>query len=121
MILAAECFKDTLIDAGLDEDSAEIARKALLTLKKTTVEETQNKILKIASKLSFIGSNSQSEENHFTLSCQSLENSKSVTPAPIVEESKEPSFFDSVEQDIKLPSTKYNLADILPLVPDPSY
>lgn len=36
----------------MNEDSAETARKAFLSLKKNTMEETQNKIRKIASKIS---------------------------------------------------------------------
>ena len=60
MFLAAECFKDTLIEIGLDEESAETARKAFLTLKKNTMEETQNKISKIASKISFKSASAKS-------------------------------------------------------------
>ena len=52
MFQAAECFHDSLIEIGVNEDSAETARKAFLSLKKNTMEETQNKIRKIASKIS---------------------------------------------------------------------
>ena len=52
MFLAAECFRDTLIEIGVDEDSAENGRRTFLSLKKNTMEETQNKIRKIASKIS---------------------------------------------------------------------
>jgi hypothetical protein len=40
MFIAAECFRDTLIEIGLAPDSAETARKAFLTLKKGSMEET---------------------------------------------------------------------------------
>ena len=59
MFLVAECFKDTLIEIGLDEDSAETARRAFYTLKKDPIEETQNKIRRIASKISIQSSNSE--------------------------------------------------------------
>lgn len=52
MFIAAECLKDTLLEIGLGEDSAETARRAFLTLKKGSEEETLNKIRRIASKLS---------------------------------------------------------------------
>ena len=53
MFLAAECFRDSLIEIGVNEYSAETARKAFLTLKKNSMDETQNKIRRIASKISF--------------------------------------------------------------------
>ena len=59
MYLAAECFRDTLIEIGIDEDAAETAQRAFLTMKKSTLEETQNKISRIASKISV---NSAQEE-----------------------------------------------------------
>ena len=40
IFLAAECFRDTLMEIGLGEDSAETARRAFLTLKKGSIEET---------------------------------------------------------------------------------
>jgi hypothetical protein len=40
MFLAAECFRDTLIEIGVKEESADTARKAFLALKKNTMEET---------------------------------------------------------------------------------
>lgn len=40
MFLAAECFRDSLVEIGVNEESAETARKAFLTLKKNTMEET---------------------------------------------------------------------------------
>ena len=40
MFVAAECFKDSLLEIGLLEDSAETARRAFLTLKKGSEEET---------------------------------------------------------------------------------
>ena len=58
MFLAAECFRDTLIEIGVKEESADTARKAFLALKKNTMEETQNKIRRIASKLSHKSTNS---------------------------------------------------------------
>ena len=51
MFLAADCFHDSLIEIGVNQDSAETARKAFLSLKKNTMEVTQNKIRKIASKI----------------------------------------------------------------------
>ena len=56
MFLAAECFRDTLLEIGLDDESAESARRAFLTLKKSTMEETQKKIRRIASEISSIKS-----------------------------------------------------------------
>ena len=53
MFIAAECLRDTLIGIGVNEESAETARRTLLALKKNTMEETQNKIRRIASKMSF--------------------------------------------------------------------
>lgn len=52
MYIAAECFRDTLMEIGLGEESAETARRAFLTLKRGSMEETQNKIRRIASKIS---------------------------------------------------------------------
>ena len=40
LFIAAECFRDTLIEIGVNEDSAETARRAFLTLKKNHMEET---------------------------------------------------------------------------------
>lgn len=34
MFLAAECFRDTLIEIGVNEESAETARRTFLALKK---------------------------------------------------------------------------------------
>ena len=34
MFLAAECFRDTLIEIGVNEDRAETARRTFLALKK---------------------------------------------------------------------------------------
>ena len=62
MFLAAECFRDTLIEIGVNEESAETARRTFLALKNNTLEKTQNKIRRIASRLS----------------CKSLSNSISV-------------------------------------------
>lgn len=70
MFLAAECFRDTLIEIGVDEDSAENGRRTFLSLKKNTMEETQNKIRRIASRMilkranshEWIQSNEQSRE-----------------------------------------------------------
>ena len=52
MFIAAECFRDTLLEIGVKEDSAEQARRTFLSLKRNTMEETQNKIRRIASRMS---------------------------------------------------------------------
>ena len=49
--VAAECFRETLIEIGVDEVSAETARATFLALKRTKMEDTQNHIRKIASRL----------------------------------------------------------------------
>ena len=49
--VAAECFRETLIEIGVDEVSAETARLTFLALKRTKMEDTQNQIRKIASRL----------------------------------------------------------------------
>ena len=36
MFIAAECFKETLIEVGINEDSAETARRAFLTLRRNS-------------------------------------------------------------------------------------
>ena len=64
MFIAAECFKETLMEIGLGEDSAETARRAFLTLKRGNNEdETMNKIKRIASKISAQSSKSLSASN----------------------------------------------------------
>ena len=64
MFIAAECFKETLMEIGLQEESAETARRAFLTLKRGTNEdETMNKIKRIASKISAQSSKSLSAHN----------------------------------------------------------
>ncbi len=40
MFLAAECFRETLIEIGVNEESAETARRTFLALKKNTLEKT---------------------------------------------------------------------------------
>ena len=52
MFIAAECFRDTLIGIGVLEMPAEAARRAFLALQKNNLEQTQNKLLRIASKVS---------------------------------------------------------------------
>ena len=49
--LAAECFKDTLMEKGVPLDTAESARVCFLALKKDKKEELQDKISSIASKV----------------------------------------------------------------------
>ena len=44
MFFAAECFRDTLIEIGVNEESAETARKTFIALKSSTAEDTQKKI-----------------------------------------------------------------------------
>mmetsp|Transcript_8176 Transcript_8176/g.9854 ORF Transcript_8176/g.9854 Transcript_8176/m.9854 type:complete len:138 (+) Transcript_8176:2546-2959(+) len=52
MFIVAECFRDTLIEIGVNEESAETARRTFLTLKCNKMELTQNKIRRIASRMS---------------------------------------------------------------------
>ena len=52
MYFAAECFRDTLIEIGVNEESAETARKTFIALKCSSVEDTQKKIRRIASRVS---------------------------------------------------------------------
>lgn len=40
MFLAAECFRNTLIEIGMGEESAETARMAFLTIQRGPIEET---------------------------------------------------------------------------------
>jgi len=49
--IAADCFKDTLMDVGTDPTTAESARVAFLSLKKDRVDELQDQIIRIASKV----------------------------------------------------------------------
>lgn len=58
MFLAGECLRDTLIGIGVNEESAETARRTFLALRKNTMEETQNQIFRIASKVSLQSSKS---------------------------------------------------------------
>ena len=69
MFIAAECLKDTLLEIGLGEDSAETARRAFLTLKKGSEEETLNKIRRIASKLSVKSSSKSSSAQNAAAGC----------------------------------------------------
>jgi hypothetical protein len=46
--LASEVFRDTLLMSGLEEETAEKARKYFLALKKDKLEETQNLFFKVS-------------------------------------------------------------------------
>ena len=51
------------MEVGVDEDSAETARQAFLNMKKGSVmEETQNRIIRITSKLSYKSSKRSSKQ-----------------------------------------------------------
>ena len=60
MFIAADCFRDTLLEIGVNEESVETARRTFLALKKSDIEETQSKINKIAEQVSQKSSNSNS-------------------------------------------------------------
>ena len=64
MNLAADCFKETFMEVGIDEDSAETARTAFLNMKKSSgvVEENQSWIMRMASKLSNKSSKKSSKQ-----------------------------------------------------------
>lgn len=49
--LASEVFRDTLLSYGVDEESANTARKQFFALKKDKFEETQDLFYRIASNL----------------------------------------------------------------------
>lgn len=57
--IAAEVFADTLLEVGMGEDISQMARTAFYCLKMNKEENTEQKIQRIASKLSF-SSNSRS-------------------------------------------------------------
>ena len=40
MFFAAECFRETLIEIGVNEESAETARKTFIALKRSNAEDT---------------------------------------------------------------------------------
>lgn len=82
MYLAAQCFRDTLIEVNVPEESVEKAFKAFLSLKKkrTVVDSSYNEVIKIASKIS-----SQLSKN---LSFKSLGN-KSNAPEETKQESRQ--------------------------------
>jgi len=53
--LASEVFRDTLLSFGLDEDTANNARRLFLAVKKDKLEETQNAFFRVASQLNNSG------------------------------------------------------------------
>lgn len=137
MFLAAECFRDTLIEIGVNEESAETARRTFLALKKNTLEKTQNKIRRIASRLSCkssrslhnflpgeeqkgIAASSIIKQNSLDIAASSSKEVIESEQASMIEEKKSidvaNSADDSGHQSAET-HIKYNLLDMLPYVP----
>lgn len=51
--IAGDCFRDTLMDCGVDKDSADLARKAFISLRENKQEEVHNRMVRIASSIDF--------------------------------------------------------------------
>ena len=76
MFIVSEIFRDSLYEMGLAAESAETARKTFLTLKFSQMEQTQNKIKRIASQMNSKEQVKAADHAKFSSSEESKKDSK---------------------------------------------
>jgi hypothetical protein len=113
--LASEVFRDTLLSFGVDEESANNARKHFLALKKDKYEETQDLFYRIASNLqseneaSFsVSASVKNPPSEFSFMVKNVDANESI-----VEESQKSSK-ESIKLFAKKKEYNFSLEDLLP-------